>query len=559
MTRRILKLTLLFILVWSSAGHADPRPPQAAIATAHPLATAAGAEILQGGGNAFDAAVAVSAALAVVEPYASGLGGGGFWLLHRAGDGYTVMLDGRETAPSQARPGLYSDREGRPLPAKSIDGPLAAGIPGVPSGLEHLATHYGRLPLKQSLAPAIRLAREGFPASQHYRRMVELRRKALSHSAAAAAIFLYKGDIPPLGHRVVQIDLARTLETLAEQGARGFYQGLLAERLVEGVQAAGGIWTQEDLKNYRLVERPPITGHYHGIRIVSASPPSSGAVVLLEALNILEGYELGALDGMTRKHLIIEALRRAYRDRAEYLGDPDFVGLPLARLLDKAYARGLRASISLDKATPSAALPVIGQPLREATNTSHFSIIDTEGNRVAATLSINYPFGSGFLVPGTGVLLNDELDDFALHLGVPNVYGLIGSDANALAPGKRPLSSMTPTFLETSDRVAILGTPGGSRIISQMLLAVLDFRAGRPPSSWINLPRYHHQYLPDQVEYEPGAFNEMEQASLRRRGHCLEELARTYGDMQAILWDKTRGIVEAASDPRGEGAARVLF
>jgi gamma-glutamyltranspeptidase / glutathione hydrolase len=282
-------------------------------------------------------------------------------------------------------------------------------------------------------------------------------------------------------------------------------------------------------------------------------------VVLIEALNILAGYRLSTLDGITRKHLLIEAMRRAYRDRAEYLGDPDFVNLPLARLLDRSYARVLGASIALARATPSAALPAIREHAREAANTSHFSILDTAGNRVAATLSINYPFGSGFIVPGTGIVLNDEMDDFAINPGLPNIYGLVGGQANALAPGKRPLSSMTPTFLETPDRVAILGTPGGSRIISMVLLAVLDFAAGRAPLSWVSLPRFHHQYLPDQVEYEPGALNEMEQAGLRRRGHRLQALTQSYGNMQAILWDKTRAIVEAASDPRGEGSANLLL
>lgn len=556
--KRLFTIVLLLGFIWNAAAYAE-HPPAAAVATAHPLATEAGLEILRTGGNAFDAAVAATAALAVVEPYASGLGGGGFWLLYRARDAYSVVIDGRETAPAEIRRDLYLDQNGWPLPGKSIDGPLAAGIPGVPAGLEHMAVRYGRLPLKHSLAPAIRLARQGFPVSEHYRQMAELRHQALNTSPAAAAVFLAHGSPPPLGYTIQQPDLAHTLEILAAQGARAFYEGMLARRLSEGVRASGGIWTLEDLRRYRIVERPPVSGDYHGIRIVSAAPPSSGGVVLIEALNILAGYRLPTLDGITRKHLLIEAMRRAYRDRAEYLGDPDFVDLPLARLLDKSYARVLGASISLAKATPSAALPAITDRAREAANTSHFSILDAAGNRVAATLSINYPFGSGFMVPGTGIVLNDELDDFAINPALPNVYGLVGGQANALAPGKRPLSSMTPTFLETPDRIAILGTPGGSRIISMVLLAVLDFAAGRAPLSWVSLPRFHHQYLPDQVEYEPGALNEMEQAGLRHRGHRLQALTQSYGNMQAILWDKTRDIVEAASDPRGEGSANLLL
>ncbi|MBI5462961.1 MAG: gamma-glutamyltransferase [Gammaproteobacteria bacterium] len=531
-----------------------PTPTGAAIASAHPLATAAGFEILNAGGNAFDAAVAVSAALAVVEPYSSGLGGGGFWLLHRASDGFETMLDGRERAPRAATRTMFLDAQGEVIPDLSMDGALAAGIPGEPAALAHLAEKYGRLPLRVGLAPAIRYARAGFAVDAVYRRLAEFRVDALNASPEAARIFLRQGVVPPEGYRIKQAELARTLEALADNGHAGFYAGAIAKRLVDGVHAAGGLWTLDDLKDYRVVERAPLRGEYRGIKITTAAPPSSGGVVLLTALNILGGYDLNALDTATRIHVTVEALRRAYRDRADYLGDPDFVAMPITRLIHPYYADGLRASIRLDRATPSANLPA-AQPDVDGPHTTHFSIIDTEGNRVAATLSINYPFGAALVVPGTGVLLNDEMDDFSAKPGVPNAYGLVGAEANAIAPGKRMLSSMTPTFLESADRVAILGTPGGSRIISMVLLGTLDFAAGKPPREWVTRPRFHHQYLPDVIQFEPAAIDARTQDELRALGHTLGEQEQRYGNMQAVQWNKRSGQVDAASDPRGVGSA----
>ncbi|MEJ2508073.1 MAG: gamma-glutamyltransferase [Gammaproteobacteria bacterium] len=531
-------------------------PPAAAIASAHPVATAAGFEILDAGGNAFDAAVAVSATLAVVEPYSSGLGGGGFWLLHRAADGRDVMVDGREKAPLGATRTMYQDAAGKVIPGKSIDGALAAGIPGEPAALVRLARRYGRLSLARDLAPAIRAARQGFKVTPHYRSMAKFRLKLLRQSPAAAAVFLKDNDVPPLGYVIRQPELARTLEALAREGRRGFYLGPIAKRLVAGSRAAGGIWSAKDLRDYRVVERAPVTGTYHGLRIVSASPPSSGGVALVEMLHILDGYDLSAVSPVVRKHLIIEAMRRAYRDRAEFLGDPDFVKVPVARLTNRYYAAGLREGIRLDKATPSADLPAVAPP-PSGRHTTHFSILDREGNRVAGTLSINWPFGSAYMAPGTGVLFNDEMDDFSAKPGVPNVYGLIGAEANAIAPGKRPLSSMSPTFVEGPKGVAVLGTPGGSRIITMVLLGILDYADGHGPAHWVSLPRFHHQYLPDVVQYEPDAFTASEIAGLQAMGYKLKDVGHTWGNMQAVLWDKSHGRVSAASDPRGEGAARV--
>lgn len=550
-------LCLLLLLVIAPLRAAE-HPPAAAVASAHPLATAAGLEILKAGGNAFDAAVAVSAALAVVEPYSSGLGGGGFWLLHRARDGREIVIDGRERAPQAARADMYLDARGELIAKRSLDGPLAAAIPGEPAALAHLATHYGRLSLARSLVPAIRYARAGFAVDARYARLAQRRRDVLNAAPAAAQQFLINTAAPAVGTRLRQPDLAATLEILAKHGAAGFYRGDFATRLVAGVRAGGGNWTRADLADYKIIERAPLHGEYRGLRITTLAPPSSGGVVLLEMLNMLSGYDLAKLDALTRTQLEIEVMRRAYRDRAAYLGDPDFVAMPVSMLLSRDYAAGLRASIRLDRATPSASLPGTVNAESAGHDTTHFSIIDREGNWVAATLSINYPFGSGFVAPGTGVLLNDEMDDFSAKPGVPNAYGLVGAQANAIAPGKRPLSSMTPTFVSGPHGVAILGTPGGSRIISMVLLGVLDVAADKSAQQCVAEPRFHHQFLPDVVEYEPNALDAATVAGLEKLGHHLKALSEPYGNMQMVYWNKKLKRVTAASDPRGSGSAQTL-
>jgi gamma-glutamyltranspeptidase/glutathione hydrolase len=554
----VKRLTVAVLLSFFAlaAAAAEPRPGGAAIATAHPLATAAGREILQQGGNAFDAAVAIAAALAVVEPTSSGLGGGGFWLLHRAHDNFDVMVDARERAPLAARADMYLDVNGNPRPRLSLDGPLAAAIPGTPAALVHVAEHYGRFPLAKSLEPAIRLALDGFVVSARYEHAARRRLQALQAYPAAAAVFLEHGEVPKTGYALHQRDLARVLRTIAENGRDGFYAGATAQRLVEGVRAAGGIWTLKDLSAYRVVERPPLSGHYRGVRITAASLPSSGGVVLLEMLNILQGYKLDVLKPAERSHLIIEAMRRAYRDRACYLGDPDFVTVDTKRLLDRAYADAQRVTIHVDRATRSDSLPAC-EPAASGPQTTHFSVIDRDGNRVAATLTINTAFGSAFVPPGTGVLLNNEMDDFVVKPGVPNTYGLVGGSANAIAPGKRPLSSMTPTFVESPRSVVVLGTPGGSRIITMVLLVTLDIvRNQGGPHEWVARPRFHHQYLPDEVMYESGAFDASEIEQLQAMGHRLKAVA-PYGNMQIVAWDRRTRTLQAASDPRGEGLAWV--
>ena len=557
-TTRWVIVWLLITLLPTLAPVQAENAPAHAVASAHPLATAAGVEILREGGNAFDAAIAVSAALGVVEPFSSGFGGGGFWLIHRAADGKQVMIDGRETAPALAHKRMYRDAQDNVISDASLKGPLAAGIPGMPAGLVHLAEHYGRLPLRQSLAPAIRYAEQGFKVTSRYHRLSAYVADTLRQYPAAAGIFLRDGKPPRIGYLIRQEALAKTIEAIAEKGLDGFYRGPVAERMVREARKHGGIWSLQDLDAYRVVEREPVVFSYRGTRIVSAPPPSSGGIVMAQALSILEQFDLTGMSNVQRKHHIIEAMRRAFRDRSVFLGDPEFVDVPTDRLLDESYLEGLALTIDAANATPSDILGNGPTLLQVGTQTTHFSVLDKEGNRVAGTLSVNTLFGACFVAEGTGVLFNNEMDDFSAKRNTPNAYGLIGDEANAIAPGKRPLSSMTPTFLETPDRVGIVGTPGGSRIISMVMLAALDFADGGLPQSWVRLRRFHHQYQPDQVQFELHGLTEFERQRLAGMGHELRESSRRYGNMQAILWDKTEDRVYSASDPRGEGLAVIV-
>jgi gamma-glutamyltranspeptidase/glutathione hydrolase len=550
-----MRVVALWLLVAAriALGVEAPKPPVAAIASAYPLASEAGFEILAAGGNAFDAAVAVSAALSVVEPRGSGLGGGGFYLLRRASDGHEVFVDAREVAPAAATRDMYLGPDGKPVAGLSTDTALAAGIPGEPAAFAHLAAKYGRLPLKLSMQPAIRLARQGFAV---YPRLVEditRKKPAIERSVDARRIFLRKGQVPAVGFILKQPDLARSLSVVAEKGAEGFYRGALADKLIAGVRSLGGIWTREDLANYRLIEREPLRGMYRGARIVTAPPPSSGGVALLDALNILDGFDLGRFDSATRKHVMLESLRRVHRDRAEFLGDPAFVEIPLDRLLSPYYAAGQRASIRLDKATPSDLLPGYIGDSSSGTSTTHFAILDREGNRVAATITLNAWFGTGLVIPGTGILLNNQMDDFAIKPGEPNMYQLVGAEANRIAPGKRMLSSMTPTFVESDKGVAILGSPGGSFIPSMILLGTLNWLEGADANGIVTAPRIHHQYQPDMVFAEAKGLTDDERRALEERGHRIRDWPATIGNMQIITWDYASRTVVAASDPRGAG------
>lgn len=543
----------LFAPLFATAD-APSKPQKAAIASQHELATQAGMEILKQGGNAFDAAVTVSSTLGVVEPSSSGLGGGGFWLLHRASDGFETMVDAREVAPKAATRDMFLDDKGNVVPGRSTSTALAAAIPGEAAGWAHLAAKYGKLPLKTSLQPAIRIAREGFALNTRLRGGIEAKRN-LFQAGAAAKVLLVNGEVPAVGTIIKQPELAQTLTALAEQGPDGFYKGAVAKRMVDGVRKLGGIWSLEDFSSYRVAERKPLYGEYHGARIVAAPPPSSGGTTIIDALNILSAFDLGSVDSATRKHLIVEAMRRAHRDRAEYLGDPDFVQVPTERLTHPFYAAGQRTTIRMDRATPSEMLPSSAAP-NSGTDTSHFSIIDAEGNRVAGTQSINLFFGSGLMVPGTGVMLNNEMDDFAAKAGAPNGFRLLGADANAIAPGKRPLSSMTPTFIEKSDGLMIVGSPGGSVIMTVVLLSTLDWMDGVPPEEFVKKGRFHHQYMPDTITFEPGALTEEEKQTLQKYGHTLRE-SRMPGNAQIVTWDYKSGAVKAVSDPRGVGVGVV--
>ncbi len=549
--KSILTVVLFFSLCHGAYGAAG-------VASAHPLATAAGIRMLEMGGNAFDAAVAITATLAVVEPAGSGLGGGGFWLLYDADNDKSIMLDGREKAPLAATHDMYLDENGEVVANLSTAGALSAGIPGEPAALVWLAKNYGSLPLAVALLPAIEAAANGFAVGNKYRQSIEWRIDAIKSSAEAARLFLVNGRLPGIGARIIQPDLANTLQILAVEGHDGFYSGQTAKKLVDGVRQAGGIWTLQDLSEYQVAVRQPVVVDYKGMTLTSAALPSSGGLVLAESLNILSNYDLHSMNDVDFTHVTVEAMRRAYRDRAAFMGDTDFVAVPTRLLLGHDHAHELSQSVRMDRATNSHDLAPTRVNGGEGEDTTHFSVIDSHGNRVAATLSINYPFGSAVVPPGTGVLLNNEMDDFSVKPGSPNAYGLIGARANAIEPGKRMLSSMSPTFLQTEERIAVLGTPGGSRIISMVLLGALEFHRGADAQSVVDRPRYHHQYLPDSIQYEPGGLAEETVSALRQRGHDLTPVNRRWGNMQVVILDRKSGEITAASDGRGEGRAQLI-
>ncbi|MDR6672040.1 gamma-glutamyltransferase [Xanthomonas sp. 1678] len=563
LVRRVLLLALVLAPpAWAEApAAAAAHPPGAAVASGHGLATDAGLQILREGGNAFDAAVAVSSTLAVVEPISSGLGGGGFFLLHDAKTGKDTMLDAREYAPESATPDKFLDAKGALDRDRSVNGPWSAGIPGLPAALVELATKHGKLPLQQSLAPAIRIARDGFPV---YRRMAEgyqARRKVMERYPGTREVYLRNGKPIAEGDLFKQPELADTLQLLGAKGFDGFYRGATAKKLLAGVKHAGGHWTAAELAGYTVKQRTPIQFEYKGWTVTTAPPPSSGGIALASMLQILEGYDLKAMDPAHRTHLVVEAMRRAYRDRTFFLGDPDFTAVPQRVLLSKDYAIGLRSTINPEKATPSDLLSGQPTPL-EDDETTHFSIIDGEGNRVGATQTVNLLFGSGLIPKGTGVLLNDEMDDFALKPGTPNAFGVMGYAANAPKPGKRPLSSMTPTFMENADKTIVLGTPGGSRIITMVLLGILGYDDGLSAQQVAALPRYHHQWLPDVIEAETGTFDAATVQGLQAMGHTLKlpgdsaeggrGSSHVWGNLQTVEWDKRSNTLSGGSDPRNE-------
>jgi gamma-glutamyltranspeptidase/glutathione hydrolase len=535
------------------AGVASATPPGHACATAHPLATQACMQILDAGGNAFDAAVAASAALAVVEPTGSGIGGGGFWLLHRASDGFEVFVDGREIAPGAAHADMYLGADGKADPLRSRDGALAAGIPGEPAALVHIAREYGSKPLGELLAPAIAHARDGFAVDAKLAGAIARHLPRLS--GAAPAVFAPGGRPLAEGEQLQQADLAWTLAQLAQHGRAGFYDGDVAQRLLLGASQSGGLWTAADLARYAVTEREPLVAHYRDYRVITSPPPSAGGVAIAQVFQQLEALGWRNDGSLRSQHLYVETLRRAYRDRAAWLGDPDFTSIPLARLTGRSHALRMAAGIDPRRATPSASLPP-ASPTTEGTDTTHLSVLDAAGNRVAATLSINLPFGSGYMAPGTGVLFNDEMDDFAAQVGVANAYGLVGTAPNAIAPYKRPLSSMTPSFVEGPRGLLVIGTPGGSRIVTMVIQGILAWIDGADAASVVAEPRLHHQYLPDFIQLEPETADTQRRAGLEGLGHSLRVFDR-WGNLQVVSWDMAGDRLDAASDPRGVGAAQV--
>jgi gamma-glutamyltranspeptidase/glutathione hydrolase len=527
---------------------AREKPGHAAIASANFHATEAGLEVLAKGGNAFDAAVAVASSLSVVEPESSGTGGGFMGILHRASDGRDIFIDARETAPAAVDVKDYLNADGTPNRDNSLNGPLSAGIPGQPAGLVWLTQHYGKLPLKVSLAPAIKLARDGFKLDSRLAGAIQSRQKDIKRWPASAAKFLPDGKAPAEGELWRDPHQAKTLEGIAEHGLDGFYRGETAKAMVDAVKAAGGRWTLKDLETYRVKEREPIVLDYRGYKIVTAPPPSSGGVAIAEILNILSGFDLTGLDEAHRTHLVIEAMRRAFRDHNDYLGDPDFVKIPLDMLLSPYYADGLRQTILPDKATPSSMLPSSGGT-DPGMHTTHFSIIDADGNMVSITSTVNYTLGSTFVAGDTGVLLNDEMDDFALVPNKPNVYGLLGSKANAPEPGKRMLSSMSPSIVIGPDRLGVIGSPGGSTIITQVLEGILAFVDGKSATEIAAQKRFHHQFMPDRVDVEEGTFDKKTTDALTAMGYDLKT-RESWGFMNVVTWDLKTHKLDAASDPR---------
>ena len=563
-------LLLAPLLAFAQAGQAakPAHPPGAAIASAHALATEAGIEVIRQGGNAFDAAVAVSSVLSVVEPISSGLGGGGLWLLHDAKSGKDVFVDARETAPAAATEAMYLNADGSFNSDRAQNGPWSAGIPGLPAMLVHVAEKYGRLPLKQSLQPAIRIARDGFPVYARMERGYAAKRAVMDRYPGTRALFSPGGKPIREGDLFRQRDLANTLQLLADKGFDGFYRGTVANKLVAGVNAQGGKWKASELAGYAVKERAPIRFKYNAWDITTAPPVSSGGIALAQMLQILEPYDLARMSQAEQVHLVVESMRRAFRDRTFYLGDPDFVQVPQKLLTSPDYAAGLRATINPARATPSDLLSGQPTPLEDE-ETTHFSIIDAEGNRVGGTQTVNLLYGSGLVAPGTGVLLNDEMDDFALKPGTPNAFGVMGYEANAPKPGKRMLSSMTPTFMESKDKVVVIGTPGGTRIITMVLLGILGYDAGLDAQQVAALPRYHHQWWPDTIDAEPKAFSMETAKALQAMGHKLElppdeaeggrGSSHVWGNLQTVEWDRRRNLLGGGSDPRNPvGKAEVL-
>ena len=547
-----LIFTLLFFLVvaWPSFSSAQQG---GSVVSDNELATKAGMEILKAGGNAVDAAVATAFALGVVDQSASGLGGGGFMVIYQAKEKKAHALDFRETAPAASRRELYL-KDGKPAPGLSLTGPFAVAVPGEVAGLTEALKRFGTLPLGTVMAPAVRYATDGAPLQPRLRHSIERQLANIRKSPDLARVMLPKDEVPGNGEPLRQRELGESLKAIAEQGAQVFYHGWIGQAIAERIKKEGGVLTLDDLKSYKPVWREPIIGHYRKWTVITMPPPSSGGIALIEMLNILEGYQVGSLphNSATYLHLLAETLKHAFADRAQYLGDPDFVQVPTEKLISKEYASSIRGRISPAKTYPPKYYGLASFQAEKG-GTSHFSVVDKSGNAVSCSLTINTQFGSKILVPETGIVLNNEIDDFAIHPGAPNVFGLVGADANSLQPKKRPLSSMTPTVILEGDRPAlIVGGSGGPRIISatlQTVLNALDFRM--PLKKAVETPRIHHQWMPDEIVVEgkipPDAIK-----SLARLGHKVQE-KNSLGLVEAILVRRSK--ITGAADPRQEETA----
>jgi gamma-glutamyltranspeptidase / glutathione hydrolase len=526
------------------------------VVSAHHLASEVGARILAEGGNAIDAAVAVGYALAVVDPCCGNIGGGGFMTIHLA-DGRDTFINFRETAPTVATASMYLDGEGKPIDDLSRYGYRAAGVPGTVMGLDRAATEYGQLPRAALMAPAIALARDGFVLTRADTEILDGKADRFGKDPVASKIFLrVDGSRFEPGDRLVQRHLAATLELISQQGPEAFYRGPIAAAVEKASGENGGILTAADFAGYTVTETAPLTCSYRGYVILSAPPPSSGGATMCEILNILEGYDFKGLGFRSAHsvHLMVEAMRRGYRDRNSYLGDPAFVVNPLDRLLSKEYAVAIRAEIEREQAVPSQT----GQSQREKTETTHYSVVDGAGNAVAVTYTINGYFGANVMAPGTGFFLNNEMDDFTVKPGTPNLYGLVQGEPNAIASGKRPLSSMSPTLVEKDDRIfLVLGSPGGSRIITTVLetiMNVVDY--GMAPQEAVDAPRLHYQALPDQIYYERLGLSPDTLKLLDEKGYKLVE-QRPWGAVELIEIANSR--LYGASDNRRPAGAAVGY
>ena len=528
----------------------------AMVVAGDPLAAEAGLKILHNGGNAVDAAVAMGFAMAVTYPYAGNIGGGGFMLI-RFADGRSTFIDFREAAPGKASRNMYLDAQGNPT-RESIEGWRSSGVPGTVRGFELAQRKYGKAKWETLLEPAVELASKGFPVSRTFAEMLKNSRN-LAGDAQSQAIFLKNGANYDAGETFAQPELARTLQRIAKSGAKDFYEGQTAHLLAAAMAKNGGLITLDDLKKYTAVERAPLLGKYGGYGVVTAPPPSSGGVAILQMLGMLEGsgYEKTGAGSAATIHYMAEVMRRSFADRAQYLGDPGFVRIPVRSLLDPVYLQKRRATIDPAHATPSQQVLPGGPFPAESTETTHYNVVDAAGNAVAVTYTLNGGFGNGITVPGAGFLLNNEMDDFSAKPGAPNMFGLTGSEANAIQPGKRPLSSMSPTILTKDGQFFMaVGGPGGSRIptaVLQVILNVVDF--GMNAQDAVDVPRFHHQWMPDQIFMEPG-FSPDTIALLRARGHQIDESTRS-GSVAAVVEAivKNGEWLEGAADGRRPGKA----